>query len=73
MNYPAFTICAVILIAIVAAVSNRANTRDRGAYGEISDEDARVALLQARQDIRLIAYLLMAAILMLGILADRLH
>ena len=38
-----------------------------------ADEEVRTAVLHARQDIKLVAFLLMGIAIMLGVIADRVH
>ncbi len=64
-----FTIAAVILITAAAWLANRDNSKERGGYEH--SQDNWVLLLHLRQDMKLVAFLLGAAIIMLGIVADR--
>lgn len=46
----------------------------RGRKPALYDEDqVREAIMHARQDLKLLAFLLGAVVIMLGIVADRLH
>jgi hypothetical protein len=53
------------IIVVVAFVSNREQSKDSGG----TDDYIRYT----RQDIRLIVWLLAAVVIMLGLIADRIH
>jgi hypothetical protein len=67
-----FTIIAFFSIAAIAWFAGRANIKDRAAVTLLSDDEAKTAVLHTRQDVKLIAFLLAAILVMLGIVADRL-
>ena len=68
-----FTTIAFFAGALIAWGANRANDKDRPTYDRLDDiEAARLLLLHARQDMKLIAYVLFAILVMLGVIADRL-
>jgi hypothetical protein len=64
-TWPIFTICAFVGMTLIARAAAKDNYRD-------SDE-MDINIKHSRQDLRLIAYLLGAILVMLGIIADRLH
>lgn len=68
-----FTIGSLFLIAAVALYAERANVRDRANVAVLSDDEVRTAVLHARQDVKLVAYMLGGVIFMLGVIADRVH
>jgi hypothetical protein len=60
-----FTLIGIGLIVLVAFLANREQNKDSGG----SDDYIKYT----RQDIRLVAWLLAAAVVMLGIIADRIQ
>jgi hypothetical protein len=68
-----FTIGAFFLIAAIGWYIGRANVKDRQIIAIVSDEELRTAILHARQDLKLIAFLLGGILLALGVVADRIH
>jgi hypothetical protein len=60
-----FTVISFGLILLVAVISNREQNKDSGS----TDDYIRYT----RQDIRLIVWLLAAVVVMLGVIADRIH
>jgi hypothetical protein len=68
-----FTVGAFLLIAAIAWYTERANVKDRGIVATLSDDEVRTAILHARQDLKLIAFLLGGGLVMLGVVADRIH
>jgi hypothetical protein len=68
-----FTILACIGLALIGWYADRCNIQDRQNISLVSDEEVRQSVLHARQDLKLIAFLLMAIVVMLGIVADRIH
>jgi hypothetical protein len=62
---PVFTICAFVGMMLIGRAAAKDNYRDSG--------EMDINIKQSRQDLRLIAYLLGAILVMLGIIADRLH
>jgi hypothetical protein len=60
-----FTLIGIGIIVVVAFVSNREQSKDSGG----TDDYIRYT----RQDIRLIVWLLAAVVIMLGLIADRIH
>lgn len=68
-----FTVAAFILMTLVAWLARRTNEKDRAAYDAAApDMKHWVLLLHLRQDMKLVAFLLGAVIVMLGVVADRL-
>jgi hypothetical protein len=70
-----FTFGAVILVSAIAWYASRMNDRERPAYDRTPSQDAGlwVLLLHIRQDLKLVSFSLAGVIVMLGIIADRLH
>lgn len=67
-----FTVAAVLVVALLAWAVSRANSKDRGIYeSERSDMKEWALLLHARQDLKLIAFLLAGILIALGVVADR--
>jgi len=70
-----FTAFAVIAIGLVAWYSHRQEAAERKSTSKLPIENdyAKQRLLYIREDVRLVVYVLMAILVMLGIIADRLH
>lgn len=69
-----FTGVAVILVGLIVWHSHRENAGERPDYSRPDRDENRFGLLlHLRQDAKLIVYLLAGVIVMLGIVADRLH
>lgn len=68
-----FTAGAFFLIAAIAWYVGRANVKDRQNVAMLTDDEVRTAVLHARQDVKLIAFMLGGVIIMLGVIADRIH
>jgi hypothetical protein len=69
-----FTIIACFAVAFLAWLARRREAQERSVSDPKIDEDfVRQRVIYIREDIRLIAFLLMAIFVMLGIIADRLH
>ena len=68
-----FTIAAFFGIAAIGWYLDKANVSDRSNVAILSDEEVRTAVLHARQDIKLVAFLLGGIAIMLGVIADRIH
>lgn len=62
------TIAAIILIAIAILGAQRGNNADRRDYDRQADN--RLLLLHIRQDLKLIAFLLVAIAILIGLSAD---
>ena len=60
-----FTLIAFAIIVVVAFIANREQNKDTGTTDDF--------IRQTRQDIRVIAWLLAGVVVMLGIVADRIH
>jgi len=69
-----FTIIAFVAVGVIAWFSERQEMKERSIQA-VPEEDhfLRARILFIRQDIRLVAYLLMGILAMLGVIADRLH
>lgn len=69
-----FTIGAILLLAGMVWASERRERQERSQEASpVNDDFLRARFLFIRQDLRLAVYLLMGIIVMLGIVADRLH
>jgi hypothetical protein len=68
-----FTIVSFVMIAAVGWYVQRENVKDRANIAVLTDDEVRSAVLHARQDIKLIAIMLAGILIMLGIIADRVH
>lgn len=68
-----FTALAVCVVA-VSWYAARCHTKDRQQRpGLFDDDEVRQSVVHARQDLTLIAFLLGTIVLMLGVVADRVH
>jgi hypothetical protein len=69
-----FTIGAIVILVVLAFYVDRYNAIDRKREPEmVSDAEVRQSVLHARQDLKLIAFLLGAILVMLGVIADKVH
>jgi hypothetical protein len=69
-----FTAIAFFAMAGIVWFSDRRELSERSEPAvPVDDAFFRARLLFIRQDVRLLVYLLMAILLMLGVIADRLH
>ena len=68
-----FATTSFFVIAAFAWLSQRSNQKEQASAASFSDEVVRQSICFARQDLRLIAYALAAILVMLGIIADRIH
>jgi hypothetical protein len=68
-----FTFAAFVLIAGIAWYVARKNEKERKNISLLTDDEVRSAVLHARQDIRLVAFLLAGVLVMLALIADRMH
>ncbi len=66
-----FTIAAFFVIAAIGWYVGRLNIKDRSIITTLTDDEVRTAILHARQDIKLIVFILGAILVMLGVIADR--
>jgi hypothetical protein len=67
-----FTALAVALLLGILFNVDRYHAIDRKRVPEqVSDAEVRQSILHARQDLKLIAFLLAAILVMLGVIADR--
>jgi hypothetical protein len=64
-----FTLIALLLGALCAWYAGRMNENDRRAMSR-ADKDLPPLILHMRQEVKLICFLLMGVIVMLGIIAD---
>ena len=67
-----FTFLAFLLITFLAWYGSRGNTSDRKDYDQQSS-DTWLLTLHIRQDIKIIVFFLGGIIVMLGVIADRIH
>ena len=70
---PMFTAAAFFLVGLIGWFVSRANTRDRANVAILDDDEVRTAILPARQDVKLVAFLLGGILIMLGVIADRIR
>ncbi|MGD9542257.1 hypothetical protein [Methylocystis sp.] len=69
-----FTLGAIILTVSLAWYAGRQNENDRSQYdGAPLDLHEWLLLLHARQDLKLISFLLGGILVMLGVIADRIQ
>jgi hypothetical protein len=68
-----FTIMAFIAVAGLGWSAQRTLDKERIGIATFSDEELRQSIVHSRQDLRLIAYGMAAIIVMLGIIADKIH
>ena len=68
-----FTGVAFALIVGIGWYTMRTNVKDRANISVLSDDEVRTAVLHARQDIKLVAFLLCGVLVMLGLIADKMH
>jgi hypothetical protein len=64
-EYLMFTLISVGLIILVGFLANREQSKDSGGTEDY--------IRYTRQDTRAVAWLLAAAVIMLGVIADRIH
>jgi hypothetical protein len=69
-----FTALAFVGGGLFAWYADRLNAKDREVRAHIFDEaEVAQAVVHTRQDIKLIAFLLFGILVMLGVIADRIH
>lgn len=69
-----FTMIAFFGVAGICMIVERKQKNDLIRIpGTFDDDTVRESIVHARQDLRLVAYLLMGIIVMLGFIADRIH
>jgi hypothetical protein len=69
-----FTIIASIAVVAVSYWTDRLSDKEVVQRPAVFDDDmVRQSVVFARRDLRLIAWMLAAMIIMLGIIADRIH
>ena len=66
-----YTIGSFFALALVGWLCTRSNKSDRGMVSDIQDNEIKALILHARQDIKLLVFLLGLMIVMLGIIADK--
>lgn len=66
-----FTVLSLVLIFGAGWYANRTHAEDRNNIANLTDDEVRSAILHARQDIKLVVFMLAAVVLMLGVVADR--
>jgi hypothetical protein len=67
-----FTTGAFVLTTLLAWLAYRKNEQDRSMYYQ-AGEQVSPLLVDIRQDVRLVAFLLGGIIVMLGVVADRIR
>lgn len=68
-----FSGIAVVLMVAAGWLANRTHAEDRKNIAILDDDEARSAVLHTRQDVKLVCFLLCGVIIMLGVIADRMH
>jgi hypothetical protein len=68
-----FALGAETLTGLIMWYADRCHVRDRQSVTILSDDEVRTAILHARQDLKLVAFLLAGILIMLGVIADRIH
>ena len=69
-----FTTIAFLLVALLAWMGSRGNNKDREAYEQSrGTEGIWLLTLHIRQDLKLATFFLGGVIVMLGVVADRMH
>jgi hypothetical protein len=68
-----FTTIAFFAMAALAAWSEHSSNKERRSPFLFDDDLVRQSVVFARQDLRLIAYVLAAILVMLGVIADKMH
>jgi len=69
-----FTTGACFLLALLAWLASKANEKDRSMYDVALDSDRIwLLVLHIRQDLKVAAFLLGGIMVLLGIIADRIH
>jgi hypothetical protein len=68
-----FTAGAILFGVVLGFISYQINKGDRSTYGRAVDTPDGLLALHVRQELRLVAFLLAAVIVMLGVIADRIH
>jgi len=67
-----YTLGSFFALALVGWLCNRSNNSDRGLVSDIQDNEIKALILHARQDVKILVFLLGLVIIMLGIIADKL-
>lgn len=67
-----FTTSAFFMVGVLSWYAGRMNAQDR-RDATLANDGIQSTVSQTRQDIKLIAFLLAGVIVMLGIIADRIH
>jgi len=66
-----FTATTIFAMLVIGYAVGKANEKDRAASSYLDPEtETRAVILHARQDIKLIVFVLAAILVMLGVLAD---
>jgi hypothetical protein len=68
-----FTVIAFFAIAGIAAWSDRQATKEKERPFRFEEDLVQQSIVHAREDLRLIAFVLAALLIMLGIIADKMH
>lgn len=66
-----FTVGASFLVVLLCVLAGPTYHKSDRKTVVLTDDEVRTAILHARHDVRLIAYLLCGVIIMLGVVADR--
>jgi hypothetical protein len=65
-----FTVISLLASRYIAWYADECNVEDRNKVSIVSDDEIRDAILNARQDIKLVCFLLFAILMMLGVISD---
>jgi hypothetical protein len=68
-----YTFIAIFGVGALAFWCDRASTREQKSPFHFEDDLLRQSIVFARQDLRLIAYVLAAIFVMLGVISDKIH
>ena len=70
-----FTVGAFLLLGLLLWQAQRGNEKDRADYDRTAHKDDAVwhLLLHVRQDLKVVVFLLGGIIVLLGVIADRMH
>lgn len=68
-----FTTISIVALVCLALYGQRASNQERKSVGSFDDDLVRQSVIFARDDLKLIALILAAILIMLGNIADRIH
>ena len=67
------TVISMIILSVIYKYAEKCNESDANLAEFVSDDKAKTSIVHARQDIKLICFLLSAIIILLAIIADRME